>query len=117
MVGEAFARPLCDELERNPRDVRSLQAIVTGGAAMSAGTKARLLELVPGALVLDSGGASETGPQLSNVSATGGEPTSGLFSPSPLDARPRRGAPSDPRRPATRASDGWPTTGRSRSAT
>jgi 3-oxocholest-4-en-26-oate---CoA ligase len=83
LVGEAFARPLCDELERQPRDVQSLEAIVTGGAAMSAGTKARLLELVPHALVLDSGGASETGPQLANVSAAGGEPTSGLFSPSP----------------------------------
>jgi 3-oxocholest-4-en-26-oate---CoA ligase len=83
MVGEAFARPLCDELERRQRDVSSLQLIVTGGAATSPATKARLLELVPGALVIDSGGASETGPQLNNLSAPGGEPTSGLFSPSP----------------------------------
>jgi acyl-CoA synthetase (AMP-forming)/AMP-acid ligase II len=78
MVGEAFARPLCDELEHRPRDVSSLQLIVTGGAATSPGTKTRLLELV-----IDSGGASETGPQLNNLSAPGGEPTSGLFSPSP----------------------------------
>jgi acyl-CoA synthetase (AMP-forming)/AMP-acid ligase II len=79
IVGDAFARPLCDELERHPRDVSSLAAIVSGGAAISVGMKARLLELLPSTLLIDSGGASETGPQLSNLSASGGEPTSGLF--------------------------------------
>ncbi|MGH9045726.1 MAG: acyl-CoA synthetase [Acidimicrobiales bacterium] len=82
IVGDAFARPLCDELERRPRDMTSLVAIVSGGAAISVGAKARLLELLPATLIVDSGGASETGPQLSNVSASGGEPTSGLFMPS-----------------------------------
>ncbi len=56
---------------------------MSGGAAISVGMKARLLELLPSTLLIDSGGASETGPQLSNVSASGGEPTSGLFLPSP----------------------------------
>jgi 3-oxocholest-4-en-26-oate---CoA ligase len=83
IVGDAFARPLCDELERRPRDMGSLAAIVSGGAAISVGTKARLLELLPSTLIIDTGGASETGPQLSNVSASGGEPTTGLFLPSP----------------------------------
>ncbi len=83
IVGDAVARPLCDELERRPRDLRSLAAVVSGGAAISVGMKARLLELLPSTLIIDSGGASETGPQLSNVSASGGEPTSGLFLPSP----------------------------------
>jgi 3-oxocholest-4-en-26-oate---CoA ligase len=82
IVGDAFARPLCDELERRPRDMSSLVAIVSGGAAMSVGTKQRMLALLPTTLLIDSGGASETGPQLSNVSASGGEQTSGLFMPS-----------------------------------
>jgi fatty-acyl-CoA synthase len=82
IVGEAFARPLCEELERRPRDLTSLGAIVSGGAAMSVGTKTRLHTLLPSTVLVDSGGASETGPQLSNVSAAGGEPTSGLFLPS-----------------------------------
>jgi len=82
IVGDAFARPLCDEIERMPRDLSSLLVILSGGAAISVGTKARLLELLPSVLLVDSGGASETGPQLSNVSASGGEPTSGVFLPS-----------------------------------
>jgi acyl-CoA synthetase (AMP-forming)/AMP-acid ligase II len=82
IVGDAFARPLCDELERRPRDVSSLAAIASGGAAMSVGTKSRLHALLPTTLLIDTGGASETGPQLSNVSGMGGEPTSGLFLPS-----------------------------------
>jgi fatty-acyl-CoA synthase len=79
IVGDAFARPLCDELESHPRDMSSLGAIASGGTAMSVGTKSRLHALLPTALLIDSGGASETGPQLSNVSGTGAEPTSGLF--------------------------------------
>jgi fatty-acyl-CoA synthase len=82
IVGDAFARPLCDELEQRTRDLSSLSAIVSGGAATSVGTKARLHALLPMALLIDSGGASETGPQLANVSASGSEPTSGLFLPS-----------------------------------
>jgi 3-oxocholest-4-en-26-oate---CoA ligase len=82
IVGEAFARPLCEELERHPRDLSSLGVIVSGGAAMSVGTKSRLHALLPATVLIDSGGASETGPQLSNVSMSGGEPTSGLFLPS-----------------------------------
>jgi 3-oxocholest-4-en-26-oate---CoA ligase len=79
IVGEAFARPLCDELERAPRDMTSLGVIVSGGAAVSVGTKTRLHSLLPATILIDSGGASETGPQLSNVSGAGSEPTSGLF--------------------------------------
>jgi fatty-acyl-CoA synthase len=83
IVGDAFARPLCDEIERSPRDLSSLGIILTGGAALSVGTKARLLGLLPTVLLIDSGGASETGPQLSNVSTSGAEPTTGIFLPSP----------------------------------
>ncbi|HXR54550.1 MAG TPA: AMP-binding protein [Acidimicrobiales bacterium] len=83
IVGDAFARPLCEELEHQRRDMSSLVVIATGGTAMSVGTKSRLHALLPTTLLFDTGGASETGPQLSNVSASGGEPTSGLFLPSP----------------------------------
>ncbi len=83
IVGEAFAQPLCAEIEANHHDLSALSVLLTGGAALSAGTKTKLLDLLPGILIVDSGGASETGPQLSNVSAAGGAPTAGLFQPSP----------------------------------
>lgn len=80
VVGDAFLRPLCDELARGAYDASSLVFIATGGAVTSPQVKRRLLELLPHAIVVDVGGASETGSQLSQVSVAGTEPTSGVFS-------------------------------------
>ena len=83
MIGEAFARPLLDELERGRYDVTSLRLIVIGGAATSPETKDRMLRLVPGAHVADVAGASETGQLLSAVSAPGRISEAGVFRPGP----------------------------------
>ena len=61
MVGEAFARPLLDELEQGDYDTSSLTLVVLGGAATSSRTKQRILEALPHALVIDGAGSSETG--------------------------------------------------------
>jgi acyl-CoA synthetase (AMP-forming)/AMP-acid ligase II len=63
VVGDAMATPLADELaaHRERYTARSLFAIASGGALFSPVTKSRLLELLPGRLVLDGLGASETG--------------------------------------------------------
>jgi fatty-acyl-CoA synthase len=61
IVGDAFARPLIDELRRRPRDLSSLLVIGTGGAATSDQCKEGLLELIPQVTVMDGYGASETG--------------------------------------------------------
>jgi fatty-acyl-CoA synthase len=79
IVGDAFARPLCDELERHTYDTSSLVFMATGGTITSAGMKARLLSLLPQLLLADSAGSSETGSQLSQVSVAGGDTSSGTF--------------------------------------
>ena len=61
MVGEAFARPLIDELESGDYDTSSLTLVVLGGAATSPATKQRILRALPHALVIDGAGSSETG--------------------------------------------------------
>jgi fatty-acyl-CoA synthase len=61
VVGEAFGRPIVDELRRRAYDLSNLTRLVSGGAAMSAATRAELLELVPHISVMDGVGSSETG--------------------------------------------------------
>ncbi|HET6953272.1 MAG TPA: acyl-CoA synthetase [Acidimicrobiales bacterium] len=63
VVGDAMARPLLDLLERDPaaHDTTSLMAIGSGGAILSRSTKERMARLLPGVLVADAFGSSETG--------------------------------------------------------
>ncbi|MHB8219362.1 MAG: acyl-CoA synthetase [Acidimicrobiales bacterium] len=72
VVGDAMARPLIEELaaRRDRYDVSSLMACGSGGAVLSPSTKARLSELLPGVIVADLFGSSETG-------QVGGEAPSG----------------------------------------
>ena len=58
IVGDAFARPLVEELERHPRDLSSLRFVMTGGAALGAHLAGRILELLPGATIVDVLGSS-----------------------------------------------------------
>jgi len=71
MVGEAFARPLCDELERHEYDTSSLTVLALGGAATTHETKQRILELLPHVLVADGAGSSETGGGLRAMASAG----------------------------------------------
>jgi acyl-CoA synthetase (AMP-forming)/AMP-acid ligase II len=63
VVGDAMARPLLDELDvhRARYDVSSLVAMGSGGAVLSPATKRRLAEMLPGRIVVDAFGSSETG--------------------------------------------------------
>jgi fatty-acyl-CoA synthase len=83
IVGDAFARPLVEELARGSYDTSSLMIVATGGAITSPAMKARLLELLPSAMIIDVGGASETGSQLSQISSAGADIKPGLFTPNP----------------------------------
>jgi acyl-CoA synthetase (AMP-forming)/AMP-acid ligase II len=80
IVGDAFARPLLDELDRRAHDVSSVALVVSGGAALSAPVKRALLERMPGIAVLDSLGASESGLLASHVASTSQRAPSGRFS-------------------------------------
>jgi len=63
VVGDAMARPLLDELDvhRARYDISSLIAVGSGGAVLSPATKRRLAEMLPGRMVVDAFGSSETG--------------------------------------------------------
>ncbi len=83
IVGDAFGRPLLDELDRHPYDVSSLLMVVSGGAALSAGLKDALLERLPDISIMDGLGASETGQQATQIVGTGLPATTGTFLPGP----------------------------------
>jgi 3-oxocholest-4-en-26-oate---CoA ligase len=82
MVGDAFGRPLVDELSSGDYDLSGLFVLVTGGAALTAPLKQRLVELLPQLTILDAGGSSESGAQMVQASsrALG---VSGRFAPNP----------------------------------
>lgn len=79
MVGNAFATPMCDALERGEYAGSSLQFIGVGGAVTSASVKNRILERLPQVIVGDVAGSSETGSQLTNMSTSQSPATSGVF--------------------------------------
>ena len=79
IVGDAFARPIVDELvraerERRPYDLSSLVRVVSTGATLSVDMKRELMRRAPSATVLDMIGASEGGPFALSVTAPGQEP-------------------------------------------
>ena len=79
LVGDAFGRPLADELARKARDLSSLRNVITGGAIMTAKLKAELLDALPQITIIDSAGSSETGGQGTQVSNARTGASSGRF--------------------------------------
>jgi len=82
-VGEAFARPLLDELEAGTYDMGSLRSIVVGGAFTSPEAKQRILAQLPDVRVVDLAASSETGRMLHTVAVAGTKPEHGVFTLSP----------------------------------
>jgi len=96
IVGDAFARPLLDELRRGRYDVSCLRYVVSGGAALSSASKQELMARIPGLRIVDIVGSSESGRQ-----GIGTGTATGAFEPSPTacvlsEDRTRRLAPGDP---------------------
>jgi len=81
IVGDAFARPILDELARGTYDVSSLLVVGSGGAPLSTANKKEFLERIPAVTVLDSIGSSETGAQASNPSNRQSGVSTGDFRP------------------------------------
>jgi 3-oxocholest-4-en-26-oate---CoA ligase len=63
LIGDAFGRPLLDALERSSAELPTLRAIVNGGAPLGADTKRALLARLPGRMIIDAIGSSESGTQ------------------------------------------------------
>ena len=86
IVGDAFARPLLDELERptggHRYDLSCLTVVLSGGAPLSANLKDEFLRHLPTLMIVDGLGSSEAGGQVSHVS-TGGGATTGTFEITP----------------------------------
>lgn len=81
IVGDAFGRPLIDELDRHNYDLSSLGLLISGGAALSAPVKTALLGRLPSMAIMDGLGSSETGQQASQVTGAGAAITTGTFKP------------------------------------
>ena len=81
IVGDAFGRPLLDEIIEGEHDLSSLALLISGGAALSAPVKNDLLERLPTLAIMDGLGSSEAGQQASQVVASGTEASTGTFKP------------------------------------
>jgi fatty-acyl-CoA synthase len=68
IVGDAYARPMRDELRAGGYDLPSLRQIGTGGAATNPQVKRQLLEALPNVTIVDGYGSSETGGMASAAS-------------------------------------------------
>ena len=79
IVGDAFARPLLDQLERQSYDLSSLFMIVSGGAILTAALKDELLRRLPHVRIMDALGSSESGAQGAQMSAPGAKASTGRF--------------------------------------
>ncbi len=82
VVGDAMARPLADALERSSGDLSSMAVVANGGALLTPTAKQRLIDVKPGLIVMDGVGSSETGIQMSHMSARGAVST-GKFNAGP----------------------------------
>ncbi|MBW2287508.1 MAG: acyl-CoA synthetase [Deltaproteobacteria bacterium] len=83
IVGDAFGRPLADELHENSYDLSSLGLIISGGAILTASLKQEFLELLPEIRILDALGSSESGAQATQFSTKDSKATTGDFSMTP----------------------------------
>jgi acyl-CoA synthetase (AMP-forming)/AMP-acid ligase II len=75
IVGDAFARPLIDELRRGDYDLSGLILIGSGGAPLSVANKEALFEQLPHIMIFDGMGSSEAGTQATSVSTRGAAST------------------------------------------
>jgi acyl-CoA synthetase (AMP-forming)/AMP-acid ligase II len=83
IVGDAFARPIIDEIERGDRDLTALRYLMTGGAVLSPALKARFVAALPDLRVVDILGSSETGRHGLSATSSASADEPGVFAPSP----------------------------------
>jgi len=82
VVGDAMARPLAAAIERGTADISSLAVVANGGALLTPTAKQRLIDVKPGLMIADGVGSSETGAQMTHMSAPGAVAT-GRFNAGP----------------------------------
>ncbi|MBT4689099.1 MAG: AMP-binding protein [Rhodospirillaceae bacterium] len=80
LVGDAFARPIVEEMDRSSRDLSSLRIILTSGVILSPPIKAALIERLPDLTIIDTLGSSESGPHVQNITGAKGQSEAGQSS-------------------------------------
>ncbi len=83
IVGDAFGRPLVDQLKKKTYDLAGFAMLSSGGAILTAALKEELLDLLPHITLVDGLGSSETGTQAVQVSRKDFTQTIGKFDVSP----------------------------------
>ncbi|GAA1305067.1 acyl-CoA synthetase [Planotetraspora silvatica] len=76
ITGDAMARPLAEEIATGAYDLSSLAVVSSTGAILSGTVRARLQELLPHSMIMDSFGSTESGFTASGVA--GSTPEAGL---------------------------------------
>ncbi len=70
IVGNAFAIPMAEELDRKNYDLRSLSAIISSGVRWSPSAKKKLISKNPGLILLDELGSTETSAAFTQLSSS-----------------------------------------------
>ena len=79
IVGDAFGRPLIDQLDKKSYDLSAFGILLSGGAILTPALKDAFLERIPHLMIIDGFGASETGGQGQQVSLGGSKASTGTF--------------------------------------
>ncbi len=79
IVGDAFGRPLIDQLDTKTYDLSGFGILLSGGAILTPALKDAFIERIPHLMIIDGFGASETGGQGQQISTGGGKASTGTF--------------------------------------
>jgi len=79
IVGDAFGRPLLDQLDRKQYDLSGFNVLLSGGAILTSALKESFLQKIPHLMIIDGFGSSESGGQGTQVTMAGVKPTTGSF--------------------------------------
>jgi acyl-CoA synthetase (AMP-forming)/AMP-acid ligase II len=71
IVGDGFGNPLNQQLQQKKYDLSAMRLISTGGAMLSEHNKRLFQQYIPGVIIFDVLGSSETGQQGMNISQSG----------------------------------------------
>jgi 3-oxocholest-4-en-26-oate---CoA ligase len=83
IVGDAFGRPLADQLRKRSYDLSAFKLLTSGGAILTAALKQEFLDLIPDLRILDALGSSESGAQAMQFSVSGSRTSTGDFALAP----------------------------------
>ena len=79
IVGDAFGRPLLDQLDKKTYNLSNFRVLLSGGAILTPGLKQAFLDKISHLMIIDGFGASETGGHGSQVTMAGVKATTGTF--------------------------------------